>query len=231
MDGLGLFIVLVFAAYAIGAVPFGYLCARLVKGIDIREHGSKNIGATNVGRVCGRPWGVLVFILDFLKGAGPVFLAFPLLLKGAWGEPVPPDASRAWWTIAGCGAAAILGHMFPVTLRFRGGKGVATATGVFAVLAPAAAGIALATWLLFAALFRYVSLASIVAAAALVAAQITMAGADATGEKMPVTILTAVMALLVIVRHASNIKRLVEGTERKIGGEGEKSKISNPKSK
>jgi glycerol-3-phosphate acyltransferase PlsY len=218
MDRVATSVLLVAAAYVAGAIPFGYLCARLVKGIDIREHGSRNIGATNVARVCGRPWGVLVFVLDFLKGAGPVLFAFPLLLKDAWGEPATPDEARAWWTIAGCGVAAIVGHMFPITLRFRGGKGVATATGVFIVLAPAAVGIALATWLLFAALFRFVSLASIAAAVALAAAQAAFGGDGAWGARLPVTLLTGVAAILVIVRHASNIKRLIAGTERKIGG-------------
>jgi glycerol-3-phosphate acyltransferase PlsY len=221
MDGPALrILVLIVLCYLVGAVPFGYVVARAVAGIDIRERGSKNIGATNVARVCGRGWGVLVFVLDFLKGAGPALLAHPavspLLRDVVWSGTGLPSGPWAWTVAAGCGAGAILGHMFPVYLRFRGGKGVATAAGVFLVLAPAAAGIALAAWGLLAALFHYVSFASIVAAAALVAAQ-ALLGTDAFGDRLPIVLLAAVMAALVIVRHASNIRRLLAGTETKIG--------------
>jgi glycerol-3-phosphate acyltransferase PlsY len=197
-------------AYLLGSVPFGLLVARLVKGIDIRQHGSKNIGATNVARVCGRGWGIAVFVLDLLKGALPVAAWAWSRFCLSWAGDLVEQAS----VLAGLGA--ILGHVFPAYLGFRGGRGVATAAGVFLVLAPAAAGIALATWALFAALFRYVSLASIVAALALLLAQALVDG-KAFRERLSVTGFVAVVVLLVIVRHVPNIRRLIAGTESKIG--------------
>src|SRR5262249_39201822 len=114
-------------AYLIGAVPFGYLAGRL-KGIDGRKHGSGNVGATNVGRLLGTGWGVLVFVLDFAKGAGPVAVAQFLLPQP---EDVPADTLAVL-----AGVSAFLGHLFPVYLGFKGGKGVATGAGVVAVLVP-----------------------------------------------------------------------------------------------
>src|SRR5438309_1935573 len=142
-------------AYLVGAVPFGYLVAK-ARGVDIIKQGSGNIGATNVGRVLGKRFGILVFVLDFLKGAVPV-LAAPWLAN-----LVGPVASRDAMRVA-AGLAAFLGHIFPVFLGFRGGKGVATGSGVVAVLLPwPALGTALA-WITVLCAYRYVSLASLVA--------------------------------------------------------------------
>src|SRR5262245_30768967 len=146
------------ASYLIGAIPFGHLIAR-AKGVDIFHAGSGNIGATNVGRVLGRRFGLLVFALDFLKGAVPVALM-------RWLFPDQLGAAVA------AGLAAFLGHMFPVYLRFRGGKGVATGTGVVAVLLPGPTLVAALVWFTVLAATRYVSLASVLAALTLAAARL-----------------------------------------------------------
>ncbi|MBI3272933.1 MAG: glycerol-3-phosphate 1-O-acyltransferase PlsY [Planctomycetes bacterium] len=196
------------SAYLIGSLPFGYLVARWAKGVDIRECGSGNIGATNVGRVLGWRYGVLVLALDAAKGYGPVALAGPLL--GATDALAPVLA----------GLAGILGHLAPVYLRFQGGKGVATAAGVFAALAPRATGVALLVWLGCAGLFRFVSLASIAAAVTL---PLAFAGVEpgAFGTRVAVFWLCVLTSLLVVVRHRSNLRRLWTGVEPRIG-EGKK---------
>ncbi len=196
------------AAYLVGGIPFGLIVARAARGIDIREHGSRNIGATNVGRVCGWRWGALVLALDGAKGFAPVFWLAPWIVvaAGRGGE----DAGRA--SVAS-GLAAILGHLAPPWLGFKGGKGVATSAGVFLALAPAAAGIALAVFLVTVAAFRMVSLGSVVAAVALPAAYalVPPGGFDAVFG------LSAAVALLVLFRHRENLQRIAAGTEPKIG--------------
>ncbi|HLG30189.1 MAG TPA: glycerol-3-phosphate 1-O-acyltransferase PlsY [Candidatus Brocadiales bacterium] len=186
-------------SYLIGSIPFGYIIARL-KGIDVRQHGSGNIGATNVGRVLGKGYGVAVYILDLAKGFVPVYFASKL-----FDHPFP---------MVICGLAAILGHVFPIYLRFKGGKAVATSCGVFLWLAPLALLIAGATWIIITLCFRYVSLASIVGALALIIAIIIL-GHDPFGSGRYLTIFAALIALLVILRHKSNIKRLLSGSEPK----------------
>lgn len=189
--------------YLFGSIPAGYLAGRLA-GIDIREHGSGNIGATNVLRVLGKPWGYTVFIFDFLKGAAAVLVAGLI------------DPNRALLSLdllrilAGIGA--VLGHAFPVWLGFRGGKAVATSLGVVAALAPLAAVVVLALWGLVFAITRYVSVASLVAAAAL---PITAAliGWRAGSFRWSLTIFFLVLASLIWIRHRSNISRLAAGTE------------------
>src|SRR5438445_4439698 len=147
------------ASYLIGAIPFGYLIARW-RGVNIFEQGSGNIGATNVGRILGKRFGVLVFGLDFLKGAGPV-LAAPWLANLA-GPGAELDPARV-----AAGLAAFAGHIFQVYLRFRGGKGVATGAGVVSVLLPWPALGAAPAWIVVLCAYRYVSLASLVAVLAL----------------------------------------------------------------
>ncbi len=200
------------AAYLIGAIPFGYLVAKAAKGIDIREHGSKNIGATNVGRVLGLKWFFVVFLLDFLKAAIPVSLLaygyLPALVPEGW-----PNTGIA----ALAGLCILLGNMFPIYLGFRGGKGAATGTGVMLPLAPipllAAIGVFLVTFLLT----RYVSLGSILAAVTLIVTQLALHRSEAfAGDAAPVTWLCLIGALLVIYRHRTNIVRLWNGTENKI---------------
>lgn len=196
-------LLLVFA-YLLGSVPFGLLIAR-AHGIDLRSVGSGNIGATNVSRALGRKWAYVCFALDVGKGL------VPMLLAGRLGVAAEQPATQElfFWMLVG--AAAVCGHIFPVYLRFKGGKGVATSVGALIGLAPMTAAIGLLTWALVFAAKRYVSLASIVAA-------IMTAGAvwifDAqTGPFLP-CVVTALCAL-VIWRHKSNIRRLLRGTENR----------------
>jgi acyl-phosphate glycerol 3-phosphate acyltransferase len=194
-------------SYLVGAVPFGYLIARW-NGVDILARGSGNIGATNVGRILGRHWGVLVFLLDCAKGALPVLAA--LLLAPSGPDAVPPEALAVT-----AGIAAFLGHLFPVWLRFRGGKGVATGAGVVLVLVPLPALAGLLAWVVLVGATRYVSLAS-VAAAALIAV-LRLAVPDAwDGPARLVTLFCLLAVALVVVRHHANLRRLLSGRENRL---------------
>lgn len=212
------------AGYLIGSISFASLIARF-HGVDLRSVGSGNPGATNVGRCLGKPWGYLCFVLDVLKGFGPTFAAGLLLQTSG---NIPSTESQLIWvaTAAGC----LLGHIFSCFLRFRGGKGVATALGMLLGIWPylALPGLAaLATWLLVVVWTRYVSLASMVGA---LIATISFApinawlnGWDSVLELWPLFTAVASMALLVIVRHRSNLQRILAGTENKIRLRGSKS--------
>ncbi len=201
------------AAYLLGAVPFGLL-AGLLKGIDIRQHGSGNIGATNAMRVLGKPVGLVVHALDIGKGFAASFLLAGLF--AAWRADLMPVFGIA------CGCAAILGHVFPVYLKFKGGKGMATSLGVFVGLAWLPTLVAAALWLVVRQVTRYVSVASMVSVVSVPVSKALLpdplsAGAR-TWARAPLIAFGAVIALLVIVRHKSNIRRLLAGTESKIGG-------------
>ena len=185
---------LIAAAYLAGSFPTGLLLGRLY-GIDVRREGSGNIGATNLYRTVGRKIGVITLIGDCLKGLVPVLLV----------QASPPLAQYAPLV----GLAAFCGHVFSVFLRFRGGKGVATALGVFLALAPAAVGIALGVFILLMAVWRYVSLGSIAAAAAMPAAVAFFGGGR---ELIAVTL---VIAVIVVARHHENIRRLLAGAENR----------------
>lgn len=195
--------------YVIGATPFGFLIAKL-KGIDIREVGSKNIGATNVWRNLGPAYGLPVFILDALKGWLPAWGAVTMLSDG------PETQTLA--TVGGmiAGMAAVLGHNFTFWLKGRGGKGVATSAGVLLGLAPAAVGIAALVWAVLFFDCRYSSLASLGAA---LAVPVSMAGfMAASGSWNPVLLaFGVVLCVLTFVRHKANIARLLAGTELKVG--------------
>ncbi|MHC4788269.1 MAG: glycerol-3-phosphate 1-O-acyltransferase PlsY [Planctomycetota bacterium] len=197
-------------AYLYGSVPFGFLAAKLLKGVDIRQSGSGNIGATNAARVLGFRFFPLIFLLDVSKGFLPTLAAGLLVAEGAY-DPQP--------LVVGTGLAAILGHVFPLYLGFKGGKAVATSTGVFLVLAPWAVLIAGAVWGVMFAAGRYVSLASISAAIALPAA-VWLLHPDAAGAGRYLAGLSIVGGVFVILRHRGNIRRLLAGTEHKIGARG-----------
>ena len=184
-------------AYLLGSVPAGYILFRLASKKDIRGYGSKNIGATNVLRVTGWKLALPVAVFDILKGAIPVFLAVRLF-------PEP-------WVALAAGFSAILGHCFPLYIRFKGGKGVATTIGVFAVLAPLALLCIVGVFVLVVALSRYVSLGSLTAAFSL-PFFLLLFGHD-TGE----VLLAAGVYLLIVFRHRENIGRLIRGSERKLG--------------
>ncbi len=188
------------AAYLIGSIPFGYLIGKW-HGIDVRTVGSGNIGATNVTRTVGRKAGKLCFFLDFVKGALPVILA-------KYFAPETPELALA------AGLTTILGHIFPVYLKFKGGKGVSTAAGVALALAPYPLLTALAVWAAVFLAGRYVSLASILAAAVLPVAAWSFSHFG-IGQKIPpaTLIFFAVIAVAAILRHKENIKRLLNGTE------------------
>jgi acyl-phosphate glycerol 3-phosphate acyltransferase len=198
---------LALVAYLVGAIPFGYLVAR-ARGVDILRHGSGNIGATNVGRVLGRRWGVLIFLLDAAKGALPVLLTGALLEAPA---ELPPQTLPVV-----AGVSAFLGHLFPIYLRFRGGKGVATGAGVMAVLLPGPTLAALLTWVTALACTRYVSAASLSAAAVLCVLRLAFTAEPWALAQRVVTLFCVTGALLVTVRHAGNIRRLLGGTENRL---------------
>ncbi len=204
-------------AYLCGSIPFGLLIGRL-HGIDVRKQGSGNIGATNVGRVLGKKWGALCFVLDVCKGLLPTLIAGVML---GFTQQANLPATQAWQWLC-IGAMAMVGHMFPLWLGFKGGKGVATALGVMLGVWPVLTFAGLAggiTWLLFVSVFRYVSLASIMAVL-LVPLYIYFTGlmtARPTHELLPFLLLTGLMALLIVVRHRSNITRLITGTEARLG--------------
>ncbi len=194
--------VVLLASYLLGSIPFGLVAARL-KGVDLRQAGSGNIGATNAARVLGRPVGLLVFALDLLKGWIPAFLLAP------WAA----DAEGVLRLQVACGAAAVLGHVFPVWLGFRGGKGVATACGALLAIDPVVFLAGGAAWLVVLGLSRFVGLSSIAMGLAFVAA----AWWRAPAGSLDLVVGTALLAVLILVRHRSNIRRMLSGTEPKIG--------------
>lgn len=194
-------------AFLIGGIPFGYLLGRVILKDDIRNHGSGNIGATNVARVIGWKWGSVVLILDAIKGIVPTLIGQQVAYRHL------PNSMWLGMTVS-CGIAAIVGHMYPVYLRLRGGKGVATALGVVLVLAPKAVAAALVAFLLIAAATRIVALASIVAAVVFAVTELWLLGGEALQPaKLPLTVFSILIPLLIIWRHRSNIMRLIKGTE------------------
>jgi acyl phosphate:glycerol-3-phosphate acyltransferase len=188
------------ASYFIGAIPTGYLAGRLFRGIDLREHGSRNLGATNVYRTLGWRYALPVGLVDVAKGAVPVLL-------------FAPRVSDSQLFALACGIAAIVGHVFSVFVRFRGGKGVATAAGVMLGLTPLALGVAALTWIVLVKLTGYVSLASIAGAAVLPVAVYLL---ERT-ERPEILWLDALVALAIIWLHRANIRRLLNGTESRFG--------------
>jgi len=189
------------ASYLLGAVPFGLLIAR-AKGVDLRRVGSGNIGATNTSRALGRGWGFLAFGLDFGKGWVPVG-AFAV-----WAAPDDPILAVA------CGLAAVLGHCFPVYLRFRGGKGVATACGAMAALDPLVCALGGLVWVVALYGVRFVGVASMAMGATYPIA------AYALHPERPAVYLGAVLfAVLIVLRHHSNIARILAGTEPRAGAQ------------
>lgn len=177
-------------AYLLGAVPFGLLVARWVGAVDVRREGSGNIGATNVMRAVGRGWGFVTLVLDALKGAIPVGVATYVF-----------ELPLTWIIVVGL--FAILGHVFPVYLKFRGGKGVATAAGVFVTITPLATGAALGMFGVAYGLTRIVGVGSMVGAVALVVASVFLDG------RTEVMVLAGAVGFLVLVRHRGNMQRLL----------------------
>jgi len=198
------------AAYILGSIPFGLLLTRLIGDADVRKEGSGNIGAANVARVAGTLPGILTLILDAAKGAAAVLLAEHL-----------SNESAGWMMIAGF--AALAGHCFPIWLNFKGGKGVATAAGLFLVLCPLAFLGSLLLFILVVAFWRYVSLGSIAAAAAM-PLLIYFLWAPRHAPPPVITFGALAVALLIVYKHDANIQRLVEGAEPKFSFSKKKGK-------
>ncbi|HEV3375082.1 MAG TPA: glycerol-3-phosphate 1-O-acyltransferase PlsY [Candidatus Acidoferrum sp.] len=189
------------AAYLLGSIPFGVIFARLFGSADVRKSGSGNIGATNVARVAGPLAGILTLVFDTGKGAAAVLLAARIAHESA-----------AWMMLAGL--AALVGHCFPVWLKFKGGKGVAAALGVFLALCPAAALAALLLFMIVVAMWRYVSLGSIAAAAAIPLLMYFL-WAPRHAPPLIITFGSLAAAVLVVYKHDGNIQRLIQGEEPK----------------
>lgn len=195
-------------AYLAGSVPFGLLVARAVAGVDIRKEGSGNIGATNVGRVLGAKWGITVLVLDAFKGFLPVWLVPLVLTMGQ------EESSLATLHVI-AGVATVVGHMFPCWLKFKGGKGVATALGVVLFLAePGGSLTGLVGFTLCMVATRIVSLSSMVAAIAFAIGQIAILWPNPfNGDKLPLAVFSLAVPTLIVLRHRSNIRRLLRGEE------------------
>ena len=207
------FIVLIFGAYLLGSIPFALVIAK-AHGKDLRSIGSGNIGATNLSRALGRKWAYFCFVLDVLKGLLPMLVTIRLVSS-------PRGIAELFlWLAVGC--AALLGHIFPVYIKFRGGKGVATSLGVAMGLWPyytICAAFAFVVWAVVALVWRYISLASIAASIAFpVALSLVIALTPSWNFADLWPLLTAAIAipLMVIMRHRENIKRLIAGTETKV---------------
>ena len=199
-------LLIVALAYLLGSIPFGYVIVRASKHADIRETGSGGTGATNVSRRAGKGAGVLTLLLDALKGAASILVARLLLAEPAF------SADASWW-IAAAAIAVIVGHIFPVWLGFRGGKGVATGVGVFLILAPLAVAFAGVIFLVIVLLTRYVSLGSIVAAATIPLFVLIRNYITPVAEFAPLLSAAIAGAALIIFAHRGNIERLIKRTE------------------
>ncbi|MDP7396160.1 MAG: glycerol-3-phosphate 1-O-acyltransferase PlsY [Lentisphaeria bacterium] len=191
------------ACFIVGGVPFGFIIGKC-HGVDIREHGSGNIGATNVLRTCGKPAGLLCFFLDALKGFGPVFAVMTYT-----------DATALSISAV---SGTVCGHIWTPYLRFRGGKGIATSAGALLAIAWIPVVVGLVLWIIVVTATRYVSLGSILAALSLPITGLLI-GRGLPGEPLstPIIVLLSLLAGVAIARHHSNIKRLLAGTENKLG--------------
>ena len=207
---------LIVSAYLIGSIPFSYLVVRVFAGADIRQHGSRNVGATNVARTFGKWPGIIALILDVSKGYAAIVVARYLAYRPDWPFQASatggPLQSREFW-VALAGLIAVLAHMFPVWLKFHGGKGVATAMGVFLALDPVVIAAAIIVFLIVLITTRFVSLASIISAATVPIFFHFLANNAPFWRVM----LSIPIAIAIIVKHHSNIRRLVSREERRMG--------------
>jgi len=194
--------VLLIGSYLLGSIPFGYLAGRLV-GIDIRQAGSGNVGATNVLRVLGKGYGYPVFVLDVLKG----FAAVEISMLMASGRPQEWNSPEIFGILAAI--SSVLGHLYPPWLKFKGGKGVATSAGALLALTPVATLIGVAIWIIVFWLTGYVSLASVIAAVVLPIVILVLSW----HQNKPLVYSSACVAAVVVWRHRSNLSRLIRGTE------------------
>jgi len=198
-------IIPIVVSYLLGSIPFGYLIVNATTGSDVRQTGSGGTGATNVSRSAGKGAGILTLFLDALKGAAAVLLAEFLLRSN----------DHAVWWIGACGVIAMLGHIFPVWLRFRGGKGVATGVGVFLILAPLAVLIAGVLFVVIVWTTRYVSLGSMLSAVAIPFIVWLLSLLRPVPDVVPIIVSTLAGATLIVYAHRTNIGRLLNKTENK----------------
>ena len=200
MDVLSLKSFLILIAYLCGSIPTGLILSRIIAGIDVRKYGSHNIGATNVYRILGKKLGGLTLLGDVLKGFLPVYLVYKI------------TGSETWTSIAAL--ATFLGHLYPLYLKFSGGKGVATALGAFLFLSPQIIVINILIFVLVVGIFRYVSLGSVLAALAM---PLLMCLFPSYQYPTSYIITATIIAILISYRHKENFKRIIKGTESKIG--------------
>ncbi len=194
-------ILAILLAYLLGSVPTAFIFGKLFRGIDIREHGSGNVGATNIARTLGKGYGIIVLLLDFLKG----FLAVTVLPMMIFKSAQTPEIIYIL-----LGSSAIAGHIWTIFLKFKGGKGVATTAGVMVGLGPVILLSCFIIWVIIFAIWRYVSLASIIAAIFLPVFAVI------TGRDISFIIFCAILCLVGVYMHRGNIKRLIQGTENKL---------------
>lgn len=207
-------LVIILLSYLVGSIPTGLLVAR-ARGINIREHGSGNLGATNVFRVLGPLPGLAVLVIDLLKGVVAVGLIAQIRIAGE-ATPAIFGAYGSGWMMVVAGGAAVLGHIFTAYAGFRGGKGVATGTGVAVALAPVPVLVGAALFGLVVLLTRYVSLASLVAAASLPLTQLVRQWIFGISVPAPMMWFTVVVPVLILITHHRNIQRLLAGREHRI---------------
>lgn len=213
------YILIAVLAYLLGSIPFGYLVVRIARGTDVRAGGSGNIGATNVARAGGAKLGILTLFLDALKGYLAVFVA-ERLAKQVFSNVNPEQRPYILAAMSLAVLFAMLGHIFPVWLKFRGGKGVATGLGCFLALAPKAVLVVLAIFAAIVIVSRYVSLGSIIASAAFPIFAYLLYRQDASPAMLAATIAASA---LIILKHRTNIERLIGGTENRLSFSGKKS--------
>lgn len=204
----------VLLAYGIGSISFALIFGYVWKGVDIRKVGSGNIGATNVGRIVGRRAGILVYFLDFGKGVVAAAL-LPLWITAMFG--VDWDLRRTGLYFGVC---AVVGHMFPFYLRFRGGKGVATGSGMLLAVLPGPTLIAAGLWAGTLMLYRYMALSSIIAAVSIPFSIACLERRTFWQDEREIFLVSILISCLVILRHEANIRRMMSGTERRVGASG-----------
>lgn len=210
-------ITVLFISYVMGSVPSAIWVGKIFKGVDVREHGSGNAGTTNTFRVLGVPFGVTVFIMDFMKGFVPSFWLSIIAFDLFSGPLSPPNWEVEAFLKIMCGLMAVVGHMFPIFAKFRGGKGAATACGMLFGIEPISIAISFSLFGIILLVSKYVSLASIISTAVYPITLLIMKyvlGMEVDGS---IIIFASVVAFGIIYRHKSNIQRLIDGTESRVG--------------
>jgi len=213
------YVIIAIVAYLLGSIPVGYLLVRVARGQDVRASGSGNIGATNVARTGGAKLGVLTLVLDAAKGYLAVFIA-ERLAKEVFSNLDPQQRPYVLAAMSLAVLFAMIGHIFPIWLKFHGGKGVATGLGCFLALAPKAVLVVMAIFAGIVIISRYVSLGSIIASAAFPIFAFLLYRRDASPAMLAATIAASV---LIVLKHRTNIERLISGTENRLSFSGKKS--------